>query len=473
MSHQDHGSDGRVVVNAQALRQVMDWLLDDDVVWDDVCFRKDCLWKPKTLAATALLWVWGDEKTLGDRFATARKITARMFRLQQQPAGSYQAWTKMLLRWTVLLLAAVARRLRRRMRHTLRGDWKIGDWPVMAVDGSRVELPRTESNQARYCPKPKPKKKSKKKQKSRQHKSQKQSRATHRKNDNPQIWLTTMWHVGTGLPWDWRSGPSDSSEREHLQQMIEGLPAHSLVTADAGFVGYQYWKALLDAGHQFVIRVGANVKLLKNLGYVRQRAGLVYLWPDRAAAKNQPPLVLRLVVVHNGKNPVYLVTSVLNENELPDEEVVEIYRLRWGIEVFYRSFKQTYERRKLRSKNADNAQIELDWSLLGLWAVCLYALHVQRPTGVSVKRLSAAGVLRALRRTMRHYQSRPDEEEVLETMLLKAVIDQYERKNKSSRDYPRKKQETPAGKPKLLNATKTQIKQAKALKKRPEIGLTA
>ena len=44
-----------------------------------------------------------------------------------------------------------------------------------------------------------------------------------------------MWHVGTGLPWDWRTGPSDSSEREHLGQMIESLPKGALIAADAGF----------------------------------------------------------------------------------------------------------------------------------------------------------------------------------------------------------------------------------------------
>lgn len=73
-------------------------------------------------------------------------------------------------------------------------------------------------------------------------------------------------------------------------QMILSLPLGSLVAADAGFVGYEYWKALLDAGHDFVIRVGANVKLLKNLGYARLHNDLVYLWPDAAAAKGQPPL---------------------------------------------------------------------------------------------------------------------------------------------------------------------------------------
>ncbi len=62
-----------------------------------------------------------------------------------------------------------------------------------------------------------------------------------------------------------------------------------------------------------MIRVGENVKLLKKLGYVRERSGLVYLWPDRMAAKDLPPLVLRLIMVAGNRHPVYLVTNVLTE----------------------------------------------------------------------------------------------------------------------------------------------------------------
>jgi hypothetical protein len=56
--------------------------------------------------------------------------------------------------------------------------------------------------------------------------------------------------------------------------MIDGLPAGVLVTADAGYVGYEYWKALIDTDHPLVIRVGSNVKMLKKLGYARERNGL-------------------------------------------------------------------------------------------------------------------------------------------------------------------------------------------------------
>jgi hypothetical protein len=116
-----------------------------------------------------------------------------------------------------------------------------------------------------------------------------------------------MWHAGTGLPWDWRIGPYDSSERAHMIEMLGDLPANAMVVADAGFVGYEYWKAIRDSGRHFVVRVGGNVKLLKRLGVARESHQTVYLWPDNDAKKNQPPLVLRLIVVHDGKQAWYLV----------------------------------------------------------------------------------------------------------------------------------------------------------------------
>ncbi|MBX6314744.1 MAG: transposase [Isosphaeraceae bacterium] len=248
------------------------------------------------------------------------------------------------------------------------------------------------------------------------------------------MWLTVMFHVGTGLPWDWWTGPSDSSERDHLMQMMAALPAGALVTADAGFVGYEYWKALLDSGRSFLIRVGANVRLLKPLGYARERAGLVYLWPDRAAARLQPPLVLRLVVAQGPRHVVYLVTSVLEGGRLSDPQLIAIYRLRWGVELFYRQFKQTFGRRKLRSHRGDNAEVEAAWSLLGLWSLCLHGQVELASDSIPASGVSGAGLLRAYRGVMRAYRSRPEPGESLWERLSVAVIDGYRRSKKTSRD---------------------------------------
>ena len=255
--------------------------------------------------------------------------------------------------------------------------------------------------------------------------------------------------------------------------MIEALPATALVTADAGFVGYATWKAIMDSGRHLLIRVGSNVRLLRNLGYVQERGGLVYLWPDREAARRQPPLVSRLVMARGGRHPVYLVTSVLDETTLSDEQVVEIYALRWGIELFYRHFKQTFERGKLRSHSADNAELEATWSLLGLWAMGLHAQRELASQGVPAGRISVAKVLRAYRRSLREYKSHADPGESLRELLAKAVIDSYKRASKGSRDYPRKKQCHKIGAPRIARATKAQIDMAREVRDQHRSGLTA
>ena len=188
--------------------------------------------------------------------------------------------------------------------------------------------------------------------------------------------------------------------------MVPELPADALLGADAGFVGYEVWQALLAAGHHFVIRVGANVRLLRQLGWVREHAQLVYVWPDYAARKHQPPLAFRLVVVQDGKPPVYLVTD-LPKARLRDRQGAMIYGTRWGVEVFFRTFKQTFGCRKLRSRSARNAQLELEWALVGVWSVCLLGTRELGAYGSVPTRLSPAAALRAFQQTLREYRLRP------------------------------------------------------------------
>lgn len=471
MAHQDQGRKGSSCSHAHDLQQAMEWLLEGASL-DEIKLRVDCTWTQKALIFVALLWAWSDEKGLIERFAAARKIIIDRFAEQEEPAGSYQAFMKLLGKWTEPLRTVLSTAFRRRMPEVLRSVWEVAGWTVFAADGSRVGVPRTRKNEERYSPKSKLSREAQKRRRmSRRRRTQQAARE--RKANVPQIWITTLWHVGSGLPLDWRTGPSDSSERAHLQEMLSSLPPGSLLTADAGFVGYALWKMILDAGHQLLVRVGGNVKLLKKLGYARERNGLVYLWPDRAAKKHQPPLVLRLVVATTGKQPIYLVTSVMNTQLLSDAQAAEVYRRRWGIEVFYRHCKQTFERRKLRSRNPDNAMIELHWSLLGMWAMGLHSHTRLVSQGIPPERISFAGVWRAYRCPMRQYKCRPEPGERMTELIDCAIIDPYKRKNKTSRAYPRKKEEQSAGRPMIRKATRSQIVMAQQVKAEQQKGLTA
>lgn len=416
MPHQDHGC------FSPALGPALDWLVRSES-FGSYTLRRDSVFTPATLVKLVLLWAWSEQAALTDRFAHAQEVTA-------SPAGgqhrsvTYQAFVKLLRRHSASLLYAVVTTLQERVRASLADSYRVAGYLVFGIDGTRVATPRTAANQAAF-----------------------ESSTTKRRSNQPrtpsvpQAWLTTLWHVGTGLPWGWRTGPGDSSERQHLRELLAWLPERSLLTADAGYIGYDLCQAIHQSGHDFLLRVGGNAKLLKKLGYARENAGRVYLWPERAAKQRLPPLVLRLVVVHDAKSPVYLVTTVLMKKDLSDRQLIELYRRRWGIEVFYRGFKQTFARHKLRSASPENALLELDWSLAALWAACLYAKLQQ---GCELTRTSVAGVLRVLRKAMRSAGVR------LEDELANALVDDYQRQNKASRDYPCKKSNLPGDQPPIL-----------------------
>ena len=145
MSHQDL----EVSLNAGCLKQALRWLLAG-IRWSTVEFRDDCTYTPRLLAATAMLWAWSDELTLVDRFFAARRIIQFLFPLQQELAGTYQAFIKLLRRWTSPLVALVQTALRQRMRRALPDCWELCGFVMFGVDGSRLELARTRSHEAAY-----------------------------------------------------------------------------------------------------------------------------------------------------------------------------------------------------------------------------------------------------------------------------------------------------------------------------------
>lgn len=439
----------KVRTNSECLKLAFRWLLDG-FESSKIAFRADCTWTVRLLATTSLLWALAQESTLVERFENSRRIATHLF--SGTPAGSYQAFIKLLVRWTAVMLELLKELLRERMRADLHDCMRTAGFFVFGVDGSKIDLPRTVSHQSAYAHS----RKQCKKRKDRR-------RSDLRKRESPQLFLTTAWHVGTGLPWDWRRGPVDSSERAHLLEMLDQLPKGALITADAGFTGYSFLERILASGRRVLIRVGSNVRLLKELGYVRERRDTVYLWPDQKVDCGGPPLPFRLIESRSGKEPVYLLTD-LSADELDDRGVVEIYARRWGVEVFYRGFKQTFGHRKLRSTSAANAPVELDWSLVGLWALSLYALVQARQDRIPPRRLSCAQTLRCIRRTVRDYLHPCAPTERLTCRLRIALIDDYARSNKQSRDYPKKRRIKPPGTPRIRKATPDQRKLARSIR---------
>jgi hypothetical protein len=387
-------------------------------------------WTAWQLTATALCWAWGVGDGLKRSFECGRQVTARLLPGEGEVPASYQGFMPLIRRHSAPLLRGVVDSLRHGMRRSAGEYWTVAGRAVFAVDGTRVEVPRTSANEAAF------------------------QKLSGEKSPRPQMWLTILWHVGCGLPWDWRRGPGHAGERTHLREMLGSLPSHSLLVADAGFTGYDLWSELLAEGHDFLIRVGSNVRLLKSAGRFKRRGDVVLLWPANKRKAGCPPIILRLIRVQTGRHEMVLVTNLWDRRDLKKREALEIYRRRWGVEVFIRDFKQTFGRRRLRSGVPRNAERELDWSLAALWGLRLIGAEELIERGEDPSRLSTAGAYAVLRGAIASVLLGPSD---LPAALAILADDGYRRRDKSSRDYPRKKREPTPSTPHLRHANTKEL----------------
>ena len=393
-------------------------------------------WTDRLLTITAILMAWSDTATQADAFATAREAAVSMYPSRRRPGRHSSGFLERLRRSTERLLAVLIPALRTAGIKAAGATWQWRRWVVLAVDGTRIDCPRTESNEQAFG-------------------------CAGRKKTAPQQFLTTIFHIPTGLIWNWRRGRSDAAERTHLREMIASLPPNTLLLGDAGFTGFDLLQSLMDQGRDFLIRAGANVTLLRRLGYrVREGEGIVYLWPQSKQADE--PLVLRLVRIRDGDKQRCLLTTILDPKVLSDKEAALVYCLRWKVEVSFRSLKQTMRRRKMLSTTAANAQVELDWAMVSLWLLGLMAVgEVARADRGCV---SVAAALRSVRTWIRRRSCRPPAGG-LRGALRVAVVDRYKRtRPKQARAWPHKKREKPPGTPKVRMATEAEVRKAKGLR---------
>ena len=167
--------------------------------------------------------------SLKDRFQYARQCLIEMFPTRRQPGKTYQGFVKAVCRIPSKIREQLQVHLCRQHQKAAGRFWEIFGWIPFAADGSRVETPRTQANQeALGC--------------------------AGKKKTGPQLLLTVLYHLGSGLPWRWRIGAGTDSERGQLRSMLQALPLGSLIVADAGFNGYDLLQAILNHRLSFLIR---------------------------------------------------------------------------------------------------------------------------------------------------------------------------------------------------------------------------
>ena len=471
---------GRVDVERQQNRTMFktltDWLIPRGRLFAKHEFHGNIKWIPEQLALQAILWAWQAAKNVTDAFAEATEVCEDL--KLTHSAKTYTSFMDALVRYGDVLSDCLRQQFQSLAEEAAGRSWRDRGWVLIAFDGSRVTTPRTVSNERAFCAanygRGKTAKYRKKKTKGMRRRNNEKNKA---QPQSPQVWITMLWHMGLRLPWTWRLGPSNSSERGHVLEILkeEEFPENTLFCGDAGFVGYDFWKSILVSGSDFLVRIGANVNLLTQQATVeRLGRGRVLCWPKDKIHSGAAPLSLRLVRAKVGPTTMWMLTSVLSPQKLPHGKIVKYYKMRWGVEVEYRGLKQTVDKRTLRCHNSDRVYVELDWSIRAMAFAELVALREQissrdqKPARsgheCDPKDASLANALRALRKCMRNLHKRPPPSDNLFSQLANAVVQKYNnRSGKKARYRPQNKDKKPLGNPTIRKLNRQERKKLAAI----------
>jgi hypothetical protein len=317
-------------------------------------------WTLQPLVWVVLTMAWGTGQSQEERFAAARAVYVAHHQHDRRPgstlAGFLTALAKLPLPVLRVLAIGVRQGLGQRWLDPLRLP---GGWLPLACDGSRLECPRSAELQQRLGEAGKP-------------------------GSAPSIYLTTLVLLPLGVVWSWTWGKGTASEHYHLRQLLRTLPAQALIVADACYLGYDLFTAILRAPAGFLVRLSSRAYLYTtdHVPLAAWTEGLVYYWPAERQQAKQPPLRARLLRIKGKKADVWLLTSVLDPQQLSRKTAGQVYRWRWKNEGLFRDYKRLLGKVKLSGRTVKLVHREAEGSLLALQL--LLALAVQTPAGQAV-----------------------------------------------------------------------------------------
>lgn len=460
---------GTCLKNKTLFLELCCWFAPEGELFCKSEFHGNAKWNPEQLAAQALIWAWQETKHVTDAFEHTQEVCVELG--LKSTAKSYTSMMDNLARYHELFGSRLRERFQILAKDVGEGYFEAGGWVPIGFDGSRSTAPRSVSNERAFrAPnygRGKRAKYGKKKSKGLRRKRNQQNPPA---PPAPQAWTTILWHMGLRLPWTWRLGPSNSSERDHVKEILaeEEFPENTLFCGDAGFTGYPLWSLILAQGSNFLVRVGGNVTLLSEQADVKRLGGgLVLCWPKGKRNTHQPPLRLRLVKVTVGKTRMWMLTSVLDPRELSNKQIVRFYKMRWGMEVEFRGLKQTIDKHTLRCRNSDRLLVELDWSLRAMAVAELLALREQiaaaegsgEDKSYDPQDRSLARTMRVLRKCLRTLNKYSKVKDGVKHELSQALVQRYNnRTDKRARYRPKNPDKKPIGAPTVRKLSASQLK---------------
>jgi hypothetical protein len=394
-------------------------------------------WRLKPLLWVLLRMAWCNGDSQEERFATARAAYVAAHPRERRPGETLAGFLQALAKLPMPVLRALGAGLREQIGSQFVEPLRINGLLPIACDGTRSECPRAEELQERLG-------------------------EAGKADSAPMVYLTALVLLPLGLPWAWRWGKGTASEHTHLRDLLPTLPERSLLVADAGYLGYELFAAILQAGASFLVRLSSRAYLYteSQTPLLRYREGIVYYWPEKIRQRGLPPLKARLLRVRGKHGDVWLLTDVLDRKQLSRKNAARIYRWRWRNEGLFRDYKRLLKKTKLYSRTVKLVHREAEGALLALQLLLL--LSATMPAGRGQPLTSVMG---SPRRTLLHLRGeiaallwRLGPRQLASYLQMLAVVrcePCCRRSAKSRQNWPRRKEHKPPKAPKMRRLTAT------------------
>jgi hypothetical protein len=230
----------------------------------------------------------------------------------------------------------------------------------------------------------------------------------------PQIRLVSLVENGTHVLFGSRLGACRVGEVTLAREVLAHLAPGMLCLADRNFFSYGLWKQAAATGADLVwrVKVGALLPCQQRLA---DGSYLSHIYPSaRARRKDRQGVTVRVVeytlsgVAH--AEPRYrLVTTVLDPERAPAEELAALYHERWEIETALDELKTHLRgaRIMLRSKTPDLVLQETYGLLLAHFAVRGLMHEAALMADVDCDELSFVHAVRVVRRKLPRFVATP------------------------------------------------------------------
>jgi len=265
-----------------------------------------------------------------------------------------------------------------------KGAW-YRQWRLVSVDGSTLDIADEQRNEAEYG----------------------RPGASRGSSAYPQVRLVSLVEGGTRVLFGTRMGPYDTSEIALAHEVITRLVKGMLCLADRNFFGFKLWNKARATEADLLWRIKKNLRLpgekrLPDGSYLSR----IYT-SDRERRRKTNGVVVRVIEYRlegvEDSEPIYrLLTTILDHEKAPAEELAALYQERWEIETAFDELKTHLRgaRIVLRSKTPELVEQEFYGLLMAHFAIRGLMHEAALKADEDPDRLSFLHAVRVVRRKL-------------------------------------------------------------------------